>query len=222
VTFSPEWDNAFRANTHISVWPWSDLVSYVHRYASPAAGFRCVLELGCGVGANISLFRKLNVDYCAIEGSETAVARLHDAYPDLADKIVVGDFTQAIPFDGPFDLVVDRAALTHNTTAAIDRAFRMIFNLVRSGGKFIGIDWFSTLHHDFHEGVSIDTHTRMSVSAGPFAGVGAVHFSDQKHIMDLTTTAGFRMERMEHKQSDVIIPNEGHRLATWNFVAVKP
>jgi SAM-dependent methyltransferase len=222
VTFSPEWDHAFRANTHISVWPWSDLVSHVYRYAPPAAGFQRVLELGCGVGANISLFHKLNVDYHAIEGSETAVARLHDAYPDLADRILVGDFTQEIPFHAPFDLVVDRAAVTHNTTEAICRVLAIVFQLLRSGGKLIGIDWFSANHHDATEGVAIDSHTRTGIAVGPFAGVGAVHFSDQNHIVNLTTSAGFDIERLEHKQYDLIIPKGSYRLAAWNLVAVKP
>src|SRR6202030_1413326 len=119
---------AFQLNTHISIWPWSDLVSYVNRYASSTKGYRRVLELGCGVGANIPFFLKQGSDYSSIEGSAAAVASLHEAYPTLRERIVVGDFTQAIPFSGPFDLVVDRSALTHNTTAAISRSLGMLFN----------------------------------------------------------------------------------------------
>src|SRR5579859_3623240 len=100
MTFSPEWNRAFLANTHMSAWPWSDLVSYVNRYAKPAQGYRRVLELGCGVGANVPLFLRLGVDYFAIEGSEAAVEMLGQAYPDLKDRVIVGDFTRDLVFEG--------------------------------------------------------------------------------------------------------------------------
>ncbi len=221
MTFSEEWEAAFRANTHVSVWPWSDLVSYVHRHAKPADGYRRVLELGCGVGANIPFFRALGVDYCAIEGSRAAVDKLCEAYPDLRAKILVGDFTQSIPFADPFDLVVDRAAVTHNTTAAIQHALQLIFGILRPSGKFVGIDWFSIRHRSADGGVSIDQNTRADISEWPFHGVGNVHFSDERHISGLLAGVGFRIERLEHKQVDGISPPTG-RQAMWSFVAVKP
>jgi SAM-dependent methyltransferase len=222
IGYSKEWDRAFEANTHISLWPWSDLVSYVHRYAKPDSGYRRVLELGCGVGANIPLFLKLGVDYAAIEGSEAAVRRLHQAYPELADRIIVGDFTQAIPFRGPFDLIVDRSAITHNTTEAISRALGMAFDLLRSGGKLLGINWFSTDHPDAQSGNALDSHTKTDLTTGQFAGIGAVHFSDKDHIVGLLTAAGFILDRLEHKRTEIVVPTSTGPLGWWNFVAVKP
>jgi SAM-dependent methyltransferase len=222
VTFSQEWDQRFRANKNISIWPWSDLVSYVNRYARPAEGFRRVLEVGCGAGANIPFFMKLGVDYVAMEGSPSIVAQLHGIYPDMKERIVVGDFTQSIPFDGPFDLVVDRSAITHNATVAIHRTLAMLFDRLRSGGKLIGIDWFATSHPDANKGETIDQHTRTRIPAGQFAGVGAVHFSDQSHLVGLLLGTGFSIERLEYKQSTVIVPEAGGQLGVWNFVASKP
>jgi len=56
------------------------------------------------------------MDYYAIEGSATIVRQLHKRYPELADKVKVGDFTNDQPFLNDFDIVIDRASLTHNTT----------------------------------------------------------------------------------------------------------
>jgi SAM-dependent methyltransferase len=221
VTFSREWNRAFLANTHLSVWPWSDLVSYVNRYAKPAQGYRRVLELGCGVGANVPLFLKLGVDYFAIEGSEAAVEMLHRSYPDLKDRIIVGDFTRDLAFEGPFDLVVDRSAITHNTTAAMCDVLRMVFDRLRPGGKLLGIDWFSTEYDDARQGDALDSHTRSNLS-GQFSGIGAVHFSDQEHIADLLKGAGFILERLERKRTEVVLPGPSQRCGWWNFVAVKP
>ena len=60
MSFSNEWDESYKKNTHLSIWPWSDLVSYVMRYARPENPKNCnVLELGCGAGANIDFFKWL-------------------------------------------------------------------------------------------------------------------------------------------------------------------
>jgi SAM-dependent methyltransferase len=222
MNFSPGWDQTYRESRQLSTWPWSDLVSFTLRHARPDDGFRRVLELGCGAGANIPFFRKLGVDYWAIEGSAFVVAKLHEAFPDLGDRIVAGDFTREISFDGPFDLVIDRSSLTHNDTDAIRRTLRMVGSLMRPGAKFIGINWFSTKHSAAAAGDPMDPHTRTNIPAGQFAGVGAVHFSDQEHIVDLIGTAGFSLERLEHQEIDGVLPTGGSTLGWWNFVAVKP
>jgi SAM-dependent methyltransferase len=222
MNFSPGWDQTYRESRQLSVWPWSDLVSFTLRHARPENGFRRVLELGCGAGANIPFFRKLGVDYWAIEGSAFVVAKLHEAFPDLSGRITTGDFTREIPFDGPFDLVVDRSSLTHNDTVAIRRTLQMVHDLMRPGAKFFGINWFSMKHAAAAAGDPVDSHTRTNIPAGQFAGVGAVHFSDREHIADLIGTAGFQLERLEHQETDAVLPAGGGTLGWWNFVAVKP
>lgn len=222
MSFSVEWDQCYRDNAHMSTWPWSDVVSYVHRYAKPAAGFQRVLELGCGAGANIPFFLKLGVDYSAIEGSPAIVARLHQTYPDLQEKMRVGDFTQAIPFEGTFDLIVDRSSLIHNATADIRNGLALAFQRLRPGGKFIGIDWFSSVHSSARLGSAFDPHTRTGITSGHLANTGKVHFCDQSHLLGLLSEAGYQVERLEHKQNDILIPAGGDCFAYWNFVAVKP
>jgi SAM-dependent methyltransferase len=221
MAFSPEWDQLYREGRHLSRWPWSDLVGFVFRYARPDDGFRRVLELGCGAGANIPFFVKLGVDYHAVEGSAAIVAALQAEFPSLREQIAVGDFTRDLPFAGSFDLVIDRSSLTHNTTSAIRRTLAMMFERLRTGGKFIGIDWFSTACPDAHWGEALDAHTRANIDRGEFTGLGAVHFSDKEHLVGLLADAGFRVERLEHKLIDFVIPAAGGCLGRWNFVAVK-
>lgn len=55
MTFSKEWDNLYRNNQQMSIWPWSDLISYIKRYTEGVSG-KSILELGCGAGANIPFF----------------------------------------------------------------------------------------------------------------------------------------------------------------------
>jgi len=223
MNFQKEWDEKYKQNKQMSIWPWSDLVSYVMRYARPHSGDFKVLELGCGAGANIPFFEWLGVKYFAIEGSHTIVSHLSNKFPKLEENIVAGDFTETIPFDGPFDLVVDRSSLTHNKTSAIINALSLVLGRLKPGGKFIGIDWFSTEHAAYFEGENLeDPFTKCNYRTGQFADIGVVHFSSREHLEYLF--ADFVIETLEHKiiRRDKQLDAEcGKVFAAWNFVAIK-
>lgn len=220
MAFSKSWEESYKANAHMSIWPWSDLVSYVERYV-PNLDKSCkVLELGCGAGANIPFFQRLGVQYYGMDGSEFIVKKLWKMYPDHRDRIAIGDFTEEIPFDERFDVVVDRAALTHSTTSGIKKANKLIYDRMSHGGKFIGIDWFSTRHSDYKKGSKHeDEYTRTEFQDGQFARLGCVHFSDKNHLQELF--ASFKIRIMEHKILTREIPEDGHVFASWNFMAIK-
>jgi len=223
MSFSTEWEERYAANTHLSVWPWSDVVSLVHRHCKPviSAGGGRVLELGCGAGANIPLFCALNIDYYAVEGSPTIVRQLHERYPDRVKNIVCSDFTMDQPFAAGFDLVVDRAALTHNNTASIKNALQIAFDALAPGGTFIGVDWFSTNYSDFSMGDTVDdAFTKTNIATGSFSGVGKVHFSDETHLRDLFSQ--FEIIFLEEKLTRRLEPPDQHQFASWNIVARKP
>jgi hypothetical protein len=222
--FSAEWEEIYRHGGQNSVWPWSDLVSYVMRYAPPDQVSYRVLELGFGAGANISFFLAIGADYHGTEGSHTAVDKVQARFAAAANcHVACCDFTKSIPFDGPFDLVVDRSSLTHNDLDSIRSCLQRLNYLMRSRARFIGIDWFSTANADFHSGTQLgDYYTRTGFSTGQFKDIGVVHFSDEQHLLQLLTVAGLEVERLEHKQSEVVFPEEQNRMAWWNFVAIKP
>lgn len=220
MAFSNEWDQIYKRNEHDSVWPWSDLVGYVMRHARPKDKTFRVLELGCGAGANIPFFLALGADYFAIEGSPTMVERLHRRHPSLQERIVAGDFTLELPFDGLFDLVVDRGSLTHNATCDIVRCLAAIHSKLKPGGIFIGIDWFSTSHPDYLAGPEIvDEFTRSGFQSGRLSGTGRVHFSDESHLRDLFRA--FQFIALEHKIVRRHIPNDNWSHATWNLAVKK-
>ena len=218
--FSSEWDNCYKDNTHLSIWPWSDVVSLVHRYCKPLTESKNVLEFGCGAGANIPLFRSFGMNYFAIEGSQTIVHRLHQRFPDLANQIKVGDFTIDRPFDVEFDLVIDRAALTHNSTSSIRDGLKNALNALNSGGIFIASDWFSTKHSDFLGGEAADDfYTRKNYVEGQFSGVGLVHFFDEEHLSELF--CDFNIKYLEEKIAKQYQPKVDHTFSSWNIVACK-
>lgn len=220
MAFSKEWDEIYKVNSHMSVWPWSDLVSYVMRYIYPHGPKYRVLELGCGAGANIPFFKSLGVQYYSIDGSQIIVSKLWERFPDLKNNIIAGDFTEDIPLEGQFDIVVDRSSLAHNTSRAIIKGLSLVFDKLKPGGKFIGIDWFSTLHSDYQRGIEIeDIYTRTGYTDGQAAHVGQVHFSDKDHLNDLFQA--FVIEILEHKIIKREIPENSDIFASWNLLAKK-
>ncbi len=220
MTFSEEWNECYEKNQQINAWPFSDLIGFVMRYARPKKnGFR-VLELGCGSGPNIPFFLTLDAEYHGIEGSESIVNRLWEKYPQLQTQIYCGDFTADLPVTGELDLVADRSALTHNSTQSIRNCLKNVHALLKPGGAYIGIDWFSTANPEFQNGqAGPDPYTRCGYTTGQFADVGRVHFSDKSHLLELF--ADFEMAVLEHKRIEREIPQDSVHPATWNFVAIK-
>lgn len=218
--FSVEWDERYLEGAQYALWPWSEMVSYFNRYAKPFNADTKILEIGFGVGANVPFFRAIGVDYYGIEGSVTGVTRVCDAYPELRGRLIMGDFTQ-YDYKDTYDIVIDRSSMTTNDTASIRRGLRNLSASMKRGSKYIGIDWFSVEHSDSGVGDVIDEYTRANADSGQFVGLGKVHFSDKKHLVDLFSEAGFDLVRLEHKRHTIEIPDEGHVFAAWNLVAIK-
>lgn len=219
MNFSEDWEQRYAGNSHLAVWPWSDLVSLVCRHCPDLRGAR-VLELGCGAGANIPFFQSQGAQYYGIDGSPTIIRRLKERFPELVQRIVLADFACELPFDAGFELIVDRAAVTHNTSAAIAATLDSCWRALRNGGFFIGVDWFSTHCTDYERGEpDADPYTRRGYQHGPFAGTGRVHFADLGHIRALFER--FELLLLEEKQVRAVLPENHGQLAVWNLVARK-
>ena len=188
-SFSEQWEEIYSNHEQLTSWPWSDLVSLIYCHCEDLikqGGI--VLELGCGSGPNIPFFKSLGMDYYGVEGSETVVDLVHKKYPELREKVITGDFTKTdfVANVKNIDIIIDRAAVTHNNLSAINSTLKNSYNMLKTGGYFIGVDWFSTKHSDYNLGKQGgDIYTRFDIEKGQFENVGNVHFSDIKHLCDI-------------------------------------
>lgn len=215
--FSKEWERLYKNGQQMSLWPWSSLVSLASRYGNLREGMK-VLELGCGAGANIPFFIARNVDYYAIEGSDTMVKVLKEKFPQKNVHISQGDFTRSLP-QGEYQLIVDRSALTHNQTMSIKSTIELIKNVLADDGRFIGIDWFSTKSSEYERvgAQDVDENTKL-FTEGYFAGLGHVHFSDEQRIRDLFREFSFIY--MAENVKRIMIPSQQVE-AVWDFVVCR-
>lgn len=218
--FSKEWENMYQTGAHNSIWPWSEVITLTKRYLRDLDEIR-VLELGCGAGANIPFFVAENMRYYGIEGSKTEVTKINQRFQDDAVTVVEGDFTKEIPFEGAFDLILDRSSMTHNATEDIRSGIELVRRTLKPGGYYFGLDWFSTKYDVYANGQEdcdvVDENTRF-FRTGYFAGLGNVHFSDPQHILKLFED--FEMIELYEKVDTWEIP-KGTCSAALSFVAKK-
>ena len=218
--FTENWNNAYEKNTNLTIWPMSDLITYVKKFIKINKKLK-ILELGCGMGANIPFLLSLGVQYYAIDGSEIAIKRLQEKFPELKNRLLVEDFTDNIPFSGYFDVIIDRSSLTHNDTNSISNCIEIIEKKLVDNGMFIGIDWFSQKHSAYQHGGEKfqDDYTKFNFKSGQFNGTGIVHFSDKNHLENLFEKFNFKI--LEHKIINKEIPEDEQVFAAWNFVVTK-
>jgi SAM-dependent methyltransferase len=220
------WEETYSSGRHINSWPWSDLISLYFRNRGEILSLKpktpmSVLELGPGTGNNIPFWKSINTDYFAIEQSSAAIEFCLEKFPELVNNIWPGDFSIFPLKEGTFDLVCDRASITHGTTMDIRSSLSNTLRGLKAGGLFIGVDWFSTSHSDFALPASnIDSNTRSNFMSGQFVGLGKVHFSDQNHLLDLFKD--FEILELNEKLVSKNYPKDNpHQFASWNIVARK-
>jgi|CXWL01.1.fsa_nt_gi SAM-dependent methyltransferase len=221
MAFSTKWETAYQNKKHLTRWPWTQLLTRVFTHCSlHKKGFR-VLELGCGVGANIPFFKKLAVDYNAIEGSKTAVQDIYAAFPELKGKVLCGDFSKTFPHRGKFDLIFDRAALTCSKRADIERCLKRSHEALNDGGIYIGIDWYSTSNAYARRGTALaeDRNTRIDFTEGPYKGVEPIRFFSANEISRFFRY--FQILELSRETLQIVKPARKASLASWHIVARK-
>lgn len=179
MTFSTEWNTAYENGQirHVGMEPTLGLL---FKLAIHSMEGQRILELGCATGNNAQDLLQMGATYYGIDGSHGSISEAAATYPDA--QFLCGDFTQANPFGGEFDIIFDRAAVSHNDTASVQSAIRIVYESLKPGGIYIGSDWFSTAHSEFMRGDAVDRMTRTGYVDGQFTGVGKCHFTNEQEL----------------------------------------
>lgn len=235
MTFDPAWEQ-FHATQPQMAGRFPNFEKLLATFVTDAGK---LLELGAGVGMNIPYFAYREADYYGIEGSESAVKQIVGNYPNLKDRLSVGDFTEWLPVvDGGYDVVCERASIPHNDLASIRRCLDLVYDALKPGGIFISSDWFSTNHSEVVRGAEMEHGTRAEYPNGQFFGAGKIHFSDEYELAHLFRKFdGIHMEERVMRRpapnrlvSEVVrfrwisreFDDMEYRSAVWDIVVRKP
>lgn len=219
--FSKNWENIYKSNSHLSIWPWSDVVTYINLFCKNSIKFKNILELGCGAGANIPFFLYRNNNYFGLDGSKIIINRLKKKFPKLKNNLAAVDFTKDIKYTKNFDVIIDRGSSIHNTSERIDNMMKLIANVLRQKGIYIGVDLFASDHTASKLGKYVDDNTRTNINSKQFKGVGNVHFFNKNELVNLFTRNNYKILHLEHVKKNTIIGNEKIANSTYNIVALK-
>ena len=220
-SFGDRYDKVYREGLQKSVWPWTSVVTILHKLKKGLNPNAKILEIGCGMGANINLIQSLEYEYFGIDFSSFAINEILNTHPELVEKLAVGDFTKNISFfDKKFNIILDRASLTCNPTSKIKNCIELIKKELITGGYFVGVDWYSTDHSGFKEGKSQeDEFSLIFDEKESLFDPPRMHFSSKEHINNLFKE--FEIIHLEHhitetSKSKLSKPDS---IASWNFVA---
>ena len=137
------WDKLYNQKKHISVWPWTSVISLVNLFFKKNRKSIKVLEVGCGVGANIPFFNNRNFDYYGFDASKVAINYLKIKFPKLKNNLFVLDIEKkSIPVKN-FDLVVDRGCLIHVKKKNNLLVLKRIFDVSKKNSLIIFTDLIS-------------------------------------------------------------------------------
>ena len=184
MVWSNEWEKKiYRKNKQLNNYPWSNVITLYKRYFKIKKGNRNFLELGCGACNNLSFFLNEGFKCYGIDGSATAIefAKKKLNYKKQRNlKLAVGDFSQNIFFsDKKFDIILDRASICHNKYSNIIKIVDDIYKIIKPGGIFLALDWYSVNHSSFKKGTQIEKNTFIN-SSGQFRDIGTIFFANQK------------------------------------------
>lgn len=183
------WENkVYAQGRQINRWPYTEVVSRVLRASGDERRDTAhVLEIGCGTGNNLRFLVEEGFMAYGIDTSPTAIenARRLLAPLDGSATLAVGDITELPWPNQSFDLVVDRAALVHNTPARIRLALQEAHRTLKSGGKLISIGLKTEAHPDLVFGHRQESGAWSEFSQGKFKGLGETSFLSVEEARDL-------------------------------------
>ena len=208
------WDKIYKSGKHFSVWPWTDLITLVQKFAKLKKNSK-VLELGCGVGANIPFFLSKKCDYHGIEQSSFACKYINKKFKNLGKKIIKGDAAHNIPFEFKFDLIVDRGCSTHLEQSKFVKLLDCTYNSLKKRGIFILTDLYSkktTLYKDYKKKSNF-----IKFKHAKYKNLG-LSFYNKDQILRLFKN--FKILDLEEKIE--IKKNKKEKIiSTWKIVALK-
>jgi SAM-dependent methyltransferase len=207
--WNPLWESVYQSRAW-GQYPAEDVIRFVagHFFQAPDRAKVCLLEAGCGSGANLWFMAREGFCTHGVDGSATAVrlaqerlARECQNWERNGGQVRVSDMS-CLPYpDASFDAVLDVVAGCYSPLEQARESYAELARVTRPGGKLF-MRTFAT--GCWGEGTGTPAGPGMwNCTEGPLAGLGATRFTAQEQIAALLQ--GWQVERLErnlHSQAD--------------------
>ena len=187
------WENLYRQGEQHNIAPYTEIFSFLARNFGTDARGKKLLEIGCGVGNNL-VFAKwaLGFEVYGVDQSETAIdlARQRFGKNNLPfEHLATGDVTTLDFANEFFEVVIDRAAIQHNTYQEAKAIISQVYRVLKPGGLF-----YTSMTSDSHPMVSEENH----LGHGDYLrkGLGVCHAFSKDDILALFSA--FEIQRWYH------------------------
>jgi ubiquinone/menaquinone biosynthesis C-methylase UbiE len=126
------------------------------RFALEIKGKTPVWDFGCGSGNTTRYLKDLGIDISGLDISEEMLVQARQNHPDI--RFQRGDLLKLRFKNNSIYGVVAFYAIVHFTTEQVETAFREIFRVLQSGGKFLLTFHIGegTIHLDNYLGRKVD------------------------------------------------------------------
>jgi ubiquinone/menaquinone biosynthesis C-methylase UbiE len=135
------WDNLYHNDNYLNTIPYTEIFAFLMKYLKGQTSGKKLLEIGCGNGNNLA-FAKWAYDFevYGIDQSATAIEKGLKYFENLGvnfDSLEVGNVEHIEFPDQHFDVVIDRAAIQHNTLEKINVIIKEVYRVLRGGGAIL-------------------------------------------------------------------------------------
>ncbi|MGN7762048.1 class I SAM-dependent methyltransferase [Paenibacillus sp. 22594] len=220
MAWDQTWENIFKTREW-GKYPSEDLIRFIARnfYGAPNRRAIKILEVGCGVGANLWYVAREGFSVFGIDGSATAIdkarARLNNEVPGWAGELGVGDIV-SIPYEScTFDAVIDSEAIYANSYENSVMIYNEIHRVLKQNG-IIFSRAFATGCWGDGTGQCVGNNTWIA-NEGPLKDKGMSRFSTKEDMEELMKIFGeLEIERLERTYN-----NQNEKVIEWIVTGMK-
>ena len=218
--FDTTWDEIYGRREQLNLYPYDSVVKFLMRnYAKfSKRSDISVLEVGCGAGNNLWFAAREGFSVSGLDASKDAIefAKSRFLAEGLQGEFQVGNFSNMPYSDSVFDVVIDRAALTHVNLSSARDAVAEVLRVLKSEG-WLYSEVFSD--HASSRGLRGPDDMVKDI-VGPYQGAGQIYFYSRNDLIDMYND-GWELIDIAHTERIQYHSNGVEIYAHWSVVAQK-
>ena len=221
MAWDSEWEKLYK-NRDWGKYPSEELIRFIANNYYHKADKRNIkiLEIGCGIGANIWYCAREGFQVFGVDGSPSAIkkckARLDVEIPGWNGELLVGDIV-SLPYENnKFDAVIDNEAIAHNSFEDSKEIYAEAARVLKIGGRIFSRT-FSKGTWGYNTG-NLVGHNAWTVAEGPMKGhCKYIRFTEFNEIKELLIN--FKVENIEKLTRT--LENRNHEIEEWLIHGLK-